>query len=73
MSANLGIGLYQCEADEKTDDTYVIRMFVNEEPIVVPACGQQTCRYEEFLDLYKKYFNCDYTKICENKKAHDEL
>ena len=73
MSASLGIGLYQCEASEDPEEIYVVRMFVNEEPITIPACGKQTCNYTDFVKYYEHFVNCNYDEICENKKPHDEL
>ncbi|VDI31814.1 multiple inositol-polyphosphate phosphatase / 2,3-bisphosphoglycerate 3-phosphatase [Mytilus galloprovincialis] len=73
MSASFGIGLYQCEASEDPEEVYVVRMFVNEKPVVIPACGQEICEYKQFMKYYDDLVNCNYAEICENNKPHDEL
>jgi hypothetical protein len=68
------IGLYQCEASEfDPEEMYVVRLFVNEEPVVIPACGKDICKYSDFVKHYEKFVDCNYSDICENKKEHDEL
>ncbi|XP_071168730.1 multiple inositol polyphosphate phosphatase 1-like isoform X1 [Mytilus edulis] len=61
FSANLGFGLYKCD----TTMAYVIRLFVNEEPVVIPACGQTSCLFSEFETYYHHLANCNVKQICE--------
>lgn len=61
FSANLGFGLYKCG----TSMDYVIRLFVNEEPVVIPACRQTSCLFSEFETYYNDLANCNVEQICE--------
>lgn len=61
FSANLGFGLYKCD----TTMAYVIRLFVNEEPVVIPACEQTSCLFSEFETYYHHLANCNVKQICE--------
>ena len=61
FSANFAVGLYKCN---ETD--FVVKMFVNEELVNIPACGSKVCSYKKFKAYYSSQTTCDYNEICEN-------
>ena len=65
FSASLGIGLYQCN----TSMEFMVKMFVNEESVVIPACERNICSYTSFKNHYGKLSNCNFEKICEGPSS----
>lgn len=60
FSANFGVALYKCDSE------YVVKLFVNEELIINPACNNTICTYKEFNTFYSDLANCNFDEICEN-------
>lgn len=58
------VGLYKCDTE------YVVRLFVNEEVIINPACNKTICTYEEFKIFYSDIANCNFDEICENHTSN---
>lgn len=63
FSANFGVGLYKCDGVQD----YVVKMFVNEEEVVIPACTSTICTYTEMKQYYNSRIGCDFDGICANK------
>ena len=57
---NFGVALYKCDSE------YVVKLSVNEEVIINPACNKTTCTYKEFNTFYSDLANCNFDEICEN-------
>lgn len=76
FSANLALVLYKCDYGDEPEPSFndfVIRFYVNEQPVVVPACGDYVCSYNQVRDLYSHHVdNCDFRRVCATNK-HDEL
>lgn len=75
------MALYQCDSGEDNNDylEYVVRFYVNEKTVDIPACGKQVCPYKEIREFYKNQVdNCEFHKMCRNPEPeenseHDEL
>ncbi|CAC5388790.1 MINPP1 [Mytilus coruscus] len=63
FSANLGTGLYKCEVS----GNFVVKMFVNEDAVDIPACGSKVCLYQDFKQAYKFLDDCNFEKICRTQ------
>ncbi|XP_076103925.1 multiple inositol polyphosphate phosphatase 1-like [Mytilus galloprovincialis] len=63
FSANLGTALYKCGVS----GNFVVKMFVNEEEVNIPACGSKVCLYQDFKQAYKLLGDCDFQKICKTQ------
>lgn len=61
FSANIALALYNCGASG-----HVVKIFVNEEAVVIPACGKMVCNYMDIKQYYKQLVNCNFNAICEN-------
>ena len=80
FSANIALILYDCnngvgsEKSEPSEDMFVVRVYVNEEPVLIPACNDYVCRYKDVRDSYKHHVDhCDFQSTCSLKNDHDEL
>ncbi|XP_069125102.1 multiple inositol polyphosphate phosphatase 1-like [Argopecten irradians] len=81
FAANLVFVLYECEPDvdmedfeESDEENIYVKMFVNEEAVIIPACGEILCKYSDVRKYYFKHVDrCDFEKVCEINKVHDEL
>lgn len=62
FSANIAIALYRCSVS----NDHVIKIFLNEAEVTIPACGQNICTYSDFKSFYNSLANCNFDKICEN-------
>ena len=76
FSANLALILYECkdytEGGDFIDD-FVLRMYVNEKPIVIPACDGLVCKFSDVKEEYLHHLdNCDWNEVC-GVQQHDEL
>lgn len=72
FSANLAMVLYKCDT-ESSDTDFGIRFYVNEEPLIIPACGDYVCSYEQVRDIYSQHVDqCHFDNICRTN-VHDEL
>ncbi|XP_052768052.1 multiple inositol polyphosphate phosphatase 1-like [Mya arenaria] len=76
FSANLAIVLYECKDYTESGsfiDDFVIRMFVNEQPVNVPACDRLVCPFVKVKDSYLHHIDdCLSSNICK-LPVHDEL
>jgi len=61
FSANLAIGLYKCDNSSE----FVIKIFVNEETVEIPACGQTVCSYTDARKYYNNLVDCNFEKLCD--------
>lgn len=81
FSANFAMALYQCDSGEDNNDylEYVVKFYVNEKTVDIPACGKQVCPYKEVREFYKNQVdNCEFHKMCRNPEPkenseHNEL
>lgn len=80
FSSNILFVLYECvpdeiEGDEEIEEVdYYIKMFVNEEPKLIPGCEELHCAYNEVRDYYHDLIEkCDFKKLCRRAEARDEL
>ena len=62
FSANIAIALYRCSVS----NDHLIKIFLNEAEVTIPACGQNICTYSDFKSFYNSLANCNFDKICEN-------
>ncbi|CAC5388789.1 MINPP1 [Mytilus coruscus] len=65
FSANVAFSLYKCGANGK----HAFKIFVNEEPVNIPACGGMVCSYSDVKVYYKELAQCDFGKICDTSSA----
>ena len=79
FSGNIALILYDCnngvgsQNSEPSSDKFVLRVYVNEQPQVIPACDDYVCRYNDVRDSYKHHVDhCDFHSSCKLTK-HDEL
>ncbi|XP_045211715.2 multiple inositol polyphosphate phosphatase 1-like [Mercenaria mercenaria] len=76
FSANIAMVLYKCDYEtepEPSVNDFVLRFYVNEEPVIVPACGDYVCSYSKVRDMYTHHVDrCDFENVCRTK-VHDEL
>ena len=48
-------------------------MFVNEKPVVIPACDEYVCRFDDVWNFYLNHIeSCNIEKVC-GAKIRDEL
>ena len=82
FSANILLVLYECDAGEDqqmAEDEpflYLVKIFVNEKEVEIPACNETICTYKQFRDFYKNYADhCDFHGLCrtDDETKHDEL
>lgn len=84
FSANIAFALFECDSENEADaeddieDSFYLKILVNEEPVEIPACGKTVCSYKQVKKYYQNFINCDYESICSAKKNdnthnHDEL
>lgn len=66
FSANIGFALYACRDNNNgLKNTFKVKMFVNEQAMIIPGCNDMLCPYETFRDMYTDLIsNCDLTSIC---------
>lgn len=62
FSANIAIALYKCGGN----GNHVVKMFVNEEQIIIPGCDGTVCSYNTFKNKYPQLVNCNFDQICDN-------
>lgn len=76
FSANIAIVLYKCDhADRAASslDDYVVKFYVNEQPVKIPACDDYVCGYKDVKESYYQHTDgCDVVKVC-SLNLHDEL
>ena len=79
FSANIALILYDCnngvgsQSSEPSSEKFVLRVYVNEQPQMIPACGDYVCRYIDVRDSYEHHVDhCDFQSSCSLTK-HDEL
>ncbi|XP_076103926.1 multiple inositol polyphosphate phosphatase 1-like [Mytilus galloprovincialis] len=65
FSANIAFSLYRCGANQK----HAFKIFVNEDPVNIPACGGTVCAYSDVKSYYKELAQCDFDKICDTSSA----
>ncbi|BFZ18121.1 hypothetical protein BsWGS_21160 [Bradybaena similaris] len=80
FSGNILFVLYECvldefsEEDEIEEADYYIKMFVNEEPKLIPGCEELHCPYNEVRDYYHDLIEqCDFKKLCRRAEVKEEL
>ena len=57
-----------------SEDMFVVQVYVNEEPVLIPACNDYVCRYKDVRDGYKHHVDhCNFQSTCSWKTDHDEL
>ncbi|KAK3098001.1 hypothetical protein FSP39_015213 [Pinctada imbricata] len=65
FSANIGFILYDC--GNGLPDDQLVRLYVNEEPMVIPACGSVTCNYSDVRRYYSSMVDkCNWDDVCKN-------
>ena len=68
--------LYKCDYQDEPQpsiEDFVVRFYVNEQAVTVPACGDYVCSYKQVREMYTRLVDqCDFDQFCRNKK-HDEL
>ena len=80
FSANIALVLYDCnnglgsQTSPASEDNFVLRVFVNEQDVIIPACNDYVCRYQDVRDSYKHHVDhCNFESSCSLKNKHDEL
>lgn len=77
FSANLAWVLYKCDYEEEPQPSvndFVLKLYVNEQAVKIPACDDYICPYKKVREAYAKDIdNCNFEQRCESKIAHDEL
>lgn len=75
-SANIAFAVYACNSIKTLEtsvsapgnQTFVLKMFVNEKEVTIPACNGWLCYYDKVKEKYKDYINnCDIVKVCGTK------
>ncbi|KAK3580064.1 hypothetical protein CHS0354_001016 [Potamilus streckersoni] len=72
FSSNIALTLYSCapnagQFNNKTvDRKYIIQMFVNEEKVKIPICGEDPCFYGELRNRLSNMIDmCDIESVCK--------
>ncbi|KAK3098576.1 hypothetical protein FSP39_020868 [Pinctada imbricata] len=65
FSANVAFILYEC--GHGTPKTNFLKLYVNEEPVVIPACNSVTCEYSVVRRYYSDMVDkCDWNNVCKS-------
>ena len=76
FSANIALVLYKCDHPDSgasSTNDFVLRFWVNEQPVKIPACNDYVCRYNDVKESYYQHTEeCDFKKVCSIQE-HDEL
>lgn len=72
-SANIAFVLYACDNDVRTSERqFKMKVFVNEEPVVIPGCKNDVCPYEIVQRRYaNSVYNCNLKNICIPVRVFD--
>lgn len=82
FAGNIAFALYECDAENEEDDgeeeSIYVMLYVNEEAVVIPACGETLCKYIDVRQFYSRFVDaCNFDELCEvdtsNTHEHDEL
>ncbi|KAL4219883.1 PHOsphatase [Mactra antiquata] len=69
FSANIAFVVYSCDdkLSPNHDREMMVKLFVNELPVTIPACNNEVCTLQAVLDYYKdiRGGKCDLEKLCE--------
>lgn len=70
FSTNVAFVLYACNPkNDITDRTFKMRLMVNEQEVVIPACGSTECSYEAVKEYYSTLLDdCSVSEICNGYK-----
>ncbi|XP_053393575.1 multiple inositol polyphosphate phosphatase 1-like [Mercenaria mercenaria] len=72
-SANLAFVLYVCNDSDTTDRSFMVKLFVNEKPVSIPACRGDMCTYETVRQYYSDLIDkCDLEAICDDDICDDD-
>lgn len=75
-ASNVAFVVYACDNMRRLatqvftaeDQEFVVKLFVNEREVTIPACDEWSCHYEKVRQKYADYINkCDMTKVCGSK------
>ncbi|KAL3877131.1 hypothetical protein ACJMK2_034884 [Sinanodonta woodiana] len=72
FSSNIALALYSCapnggkSINKPIDRKYIIQMFVNEEKVKIPICGEDPCFYGELRNRLSSMIDmCDIESVCK--------
>ena len=57
FSSNIVSALYKCPSVSPDQNTIMLKMWVNEQEIVLPVCGRSLCNYNDFRHQYENMLN----------------
>lgn len=64
FAAHIAFILYNCGGPGP--ENYLVKMMVNGQAMVIPACGSNTCPYNEFKAKFKAYYEqCNFAQMCQ--------
>lgn len=68
-SANVEFVLYACrENQDNAKNAFKVKMFVNENAMIIPGCNTMLCPYETLREKFKDLINnCDLQRICSEQ------
>lgn len=72
FSGNLAFVLYACDAVQgATPRSFLVKLFVNERPVTIPACNSLTCPYDQVREQYTNLIDhCDIKQVCQGPIKH---
>lgn len=79
-SANIAFVLFACaepgrihDYDDKNISAYVLKILVNEKPVIIPACNKEQCVYEDVKKYYHDLVDhCNHEAMCGGDYDHHE-
>ena len=59
------------EGDDKDISEFVLKILVNEKPVIIPACNREQCLYKDVRKYYHDLIDhCEHEKLCGDD--HDD-
>ena len=78
-SANIAFVLYACGGmghghdDDRDYSAFVMKILVNEKPVIIPACNQEQCVYRDVGRYYHDLVDhCEREKLCGESHGDDD-
>ncbi|KAL4219882.1 PHOsphatase [Mactra antiquata] len=75
FSSNIAFVVYSCDdkLSSNHDREMMVKLFVNELPVTIPACNNEVCTLQSVLDYFKdiRGDKCDLEKLCEIKPVSE--
>lgn len=80
-SSNIAFAVYACDdlntletgSFKPGSQTFVVKLFVNEKEVTIPACDGWLCYYDKVKEKFEDYISkCDIAKVCGSKPDNDD-